>query len=38
MKKVVSLIDAVISRPDDEKNLARVRKDVNTLMEKFPLY
>lgn len=38
MKKVVSLIDAVISRPVDEKNLARVRKDVNTLMEKFPLY
>jgi glycine hydroxymethyltransferase len=38
MKKVVALIDAVISRPDDEKNLARVRKDVNTLMEKFPLY
>lgn len=38
MKKVVSLIDAVICRPDDEKNLVRVRKDVNTLMEKFPLY
>ena len=38
MKKVASLIDKVLMNPEDEKVLAKVRGEVNTFMEKFPLY
>ena len=38
MKKIAQLIDRVLSGPDDEKNIARVRKDVSLLVKAFPLY
>ena len=38
MKKVVSLIDKVLMAPEDEKVLAKVRSDVNAMMEAYPLY
>lgn len=36
--KVVGLIDEALQRATDEKHLKNVRKKVNKLMEKFPLY
>jgi len=38
MKKVVSLIDKVISAPGNEKVIVKVRSDVNAMMEGYPLY
>ena len=38
MDKVVDLIDQVISKPEDEQNLKKVRKSVEEMMEKHPLY
>jgi len=36
--KVVDLIDEVLKKPEDEKHLKAVKKKVNTLMKKFPLF
>ena len=36
--KIVELIDEALQRPDDVKHLKNVRKKVNRLMTKFPLY
>jgi glycine hydroxymethyltransferase len=36
--KVVELIDEALQKPDDVKHLKSVRKKVNRLMDKFPLY
>jgi glycine hydroxymethyltransferase len=38
MEAIVSLIDRVISNPDDEKTTSDVREDVGRLMGRFPLY
>ena len=37
-KKVVELIDAVLMHRDNSKELARIKKRVNTMMERFPLF
>lgn len=36
--KVVDLVHEALQKPDDAKHLKTVRKKVNRLMEKFPLY
>jgi glycine hydroxymethyltransferase len=36
--KVVDLIDEALQKPEDQKHLKAVKKKVNRLMEKFPLY
>ena len=36
--KIVSLIDEVLMHRDNAKHLAKVKKRVNTMMEKFPLF
>ena len=36
--KVVELIDQVLKKPADEKNLKAVKRSVNSFMKKFPLY
>ncbi|MGL4597638.1 MAG: serine hydroxymethyltransferase, partial [Bacteroidia bacterium] len=36
--KIVELIDKVLMKPEDEKNLAAVKKVVNTMMAKFELF
>ncbi len=36
--KVVDLIDEALQKPEDSKHLKAVKKKVNRLMEKFPLY
>jgi glycine hydroxymethyltransferase len=36
--KVVDLIDQVITKRDNVKELAKIKKKVNTMMEKFPLF
>lgn len=36
--KVVDLIDEALQKPEDAKHLKSVKKKVNRLMEKFPLY
>lgn len=38
MEKIVELIDQVLTNPEDESNLKKVRKKVHELVEKFPLY
>jgi glycine hydroxymethyltransferase len=38
MQQVVDLVDSILMSPDDEKKVAAVKKEVGTLMEKFPLY
>jgi glycine hydroxymethyltransferase len=38
MKKIVSLIDKVLMAPEDEKVINKVKSEVNTMMEKYPLY
>lgn len=38
MEKIVELIDAVIKDSQNEPNLKKIRKKVNELVEKFPLY
>lgn len=36
--KIVDLIDEVLQKPDDKKNLKSVKRKVNRFVEKFPLY
>jgi glycine hydroxymethyltransferase len=36
--KIVDLIDEALQKPDDQKHLKAVKRKVNKLMEKFPLY
>ncbi|HJW30980.1 MAG TPA: serine hydroxymethyltransferase, partial [Saprospiraceae bacterium] len=36
--KVVDLIDEVLKKPEDEKHLKAVKRKVNSLMKKFPLF
>ena len=38
MEKVVNLIDNVLANIEDETKIAEVKKQVNKLMEQFPLY
>ena len=38
MEKVVELIDEVIMQPDNASNAKKVRKKINEMMEKHPLY
>ncbi|HMJ69375.1 MAG TPA: serine hydroxymethyltransferase [Cyclobacteriaceae bacterium] len=38
MVKVVDLIDETLKKPEDEKHLKAMKRKVNTLMKKFPLY
>ncbi len=38
MEAIVALIDRVLSDPDNEQNIAAVRKEVNAMMEKYPLF
>lgn len=38
METIVALIDRVLSDPDNEANIAAVRKEVNVMMEKYPLF
>ena len=38
MVKIVSLIDTVIEKPNDEDNIVRVKSEVNDLCSSFPLY
>jgi len=36
--KVVDLIDEALRKPSDDKHLKGIKKKVNTMMKKFPLY
>jgi glycine hydroxymethyltransferase len=36
--KIVELIDRVLTSKDNHKELLKVKKKVNTMMEKFPLF
>ena len=38
MDVIVSLIDRVLSDPENEANIATVRAEVNAMMEKYPLF
>lgn len=38
METVVSLIDTVLTNPDDENTLQRVKEEVKEFMKQFPLY
>ncbi len=38
METIVSLIDRVLSDPENEANIAAVRAEVNAMMEKYPLF
>ena len=38
MKKIASLIDAVLRSPEDEKVISKVRRDVRQLVKSFPIY
>ncbi len=38
MKKVVTLLDKVLMNPENEKVIAKVKSDVNSMMENYPLY
>ena len=38
MEYIAELIDRVLSNPESEANIAAVRKDVNALMEQYPLF
>ena len=38
ISKIVDLIDLVLMNPDNEKVITNVRKEVNKLMTKFPLF
>lgn len=38
MEPVVALIDSILTRADDEQNIASVKAEVKTLMDQFPLY
>ncbi|MBL7918147.1 MAG: serine hydroxymethyltransferase [Bacteroidia bacterium] len=36
--KVIELLDAALMNKDNEKELAKIRKKVNTMMQKYPLF
>ena len=38
MDKIVDLIDQVLMNAEDPKVIAKVKKEVNAWMQKFPLY
>ena len=38
MDRIVELIDRVLQDPENEANIAAVRKDVNQMMENYPLF
>ncbi len=38
MDAIVELIDRVLSNPEDEANIAAVRKEVNAMMAEYPLF
>ena len=38
MDYIAELIDRVLSDPENEENIAAVRKDVNALMSEYPLF
>ena len=38
MDYIVELIDRVLHNPENEENIAAVRKDVNAMMEQYPLF
>ena len=38
MDYIAELIDRVLSDPENEENIAAVRKDVNAMMEQYPLF
>ncbi|MCC6964527.1 MAG: hypothetical protein IT585_14845, partial [candidate division Zixibacteria bacterium] len=38
MKQIAALIDRAIKNLDNQDELARVRRDVETLCDRFPLY
>jgi glycine hydroxymethyltransferase len=38
MDYIAELIDRVLSNPENEENIAAVRKDVNALMNEYPLF
>ena len=38
MVKIVELFDEIISKPVSASNFKKVRKKVNEMMEKYPLY
>ena len=38
MDTIIDMIDRVIQKPEDENHIKSVSKEVNLLMEKFPLY
>ena len=38
MEYIAELVDRVLSNPENEENIAAVRKDVNALMEQYPLF
>ncbi|MBQ7210081.1 MAG: serine hydroxymethyltransferase [Paludibacteraceae bacterium] len=38
MPQIVELIDKVLSRPDDNNNIAAVREQVNLMMKAYPLF
>ena len=38
METIVALIDRVLCDPENESNIAAVRKKVNTLMADYPLF
>ena len=38
METIVSLIDRVLSDPENEANIAAVRSEVNAMMEQYPLF
>jgi glycine hydroxymethyltransferase len=35
---IVNFIDEVLMHPEDEKVIAKVKKEVNKFMKQFPLY
>ena len=38
MEEIVALIDRVLSDPENEANIAAVRKEVNAMMANYPLF
>lgn len=38
MDCIVELIDRVLRDPENEENIAAVRKDVNAMMAQYPLF
>ena len=38
MEAIVALVDRVLQDPENEVNIAAVRKDVNAMMEQYPLF